>query len=95
MKKRAVADVKRDFRRVLDAAELGESTIVLRHGRAVAVVAPIPPADRPPPLPRPRRPGGLLALVGSLDEWPEVEADLAAIVAARQRRMDRPPPAFD
>jgi prevent-host-death family protein len=95
MQRKAVAEVKRDFRRVLDAAEHGESTVVLRHGRPVAVIVPVPPADRCPPLPRPRKPGGLLALVGTFAEWPEIEADLAAIVAARQRTSDRPPPDFD
>jgi hypothetical protein len=55
------------------------------------VIAPVPPPDRPL-LPRPRRPGGLLALVGTFGEWPEIEADLAAIVAARQGASDRHPP---
>ena len=92
MRKRGVADVKREFRQVLDAAERGESTVVLRHGRAVAVIAPVPPPDRPP-LPRSRQPGGLLALVGAFEgEWPEIEEDLAAVVAAREDAPDRPPP---
>ena len=95
MRTKAVAEVKRDFRRVLDAAEHGESTVVLRRGRPVAVIAPVPSADRRPPLPRPRKPGGLLALVGTFEEWPEVEEDLAAIVAARQQASDRLPPDLD
>jgi len=41
MQERPVAEVKRDFRRVLDAAERGESTVVLRHGRPVAAIAPV------------------------------------------------------
>jgi prevent-host-death family protein len=94
VRKKGVADVKREFRRVLDAAERGESTVVLRHGRPVAVIAPVPPPDRPP-LPRPRRPGGLLALVGTFEAaWPEIEDDLAAVVVARQSAPDRPPSDF-
>src|SRR5262245_21909035 len=95
MHRKAVAEVKRDFRSVLDAAEQGEATVVLRHGRPVAVIAPLPPADRRAPLPRPARPGGLLALVGTFEDWPEIEADLAAIVAQRGQASDRPPPDLD
>jgi prevent-host-death family protein len=39
------AQAKREFRALLDAAERGESTIVVRHGKPVAVVHPIAPAS--------------------------------------------------
>ena len=95
MKNLPVADVKRDFRRVLDAAERGEATVVSRHGRPVAVIGPIIATGKVIALPRPRKPGGLLSLVGTLDQWPEIEDDMAGIVADRQNAIDRPPPDLD
>jgi prevent-host-death family protein len=94
MKRLAVAQLKRDFRAVLDAAERGESTIVVRRGRAVAVVAPARGAS-PDALPRPRRDGGLLALAGLFHDWDSLDQDMAAVVAGRQQAPDRPPPALD
>lgn len=97
MREMPVAEVKREFRRVLDAAERGESTVVLRHGKPVAVVAPLPAADRRPKLPEAREPGGLLSLAGTLT-GPEGAAfveDLRQIVADRQKAIDRPAPRLD
>jgi prevent-host-death family protein len=89
-----VAEVKRDFKRVLDAAERGETTVVTRHGRPVAVIGP-PPAGGRPPLPKPKEPGGILSLVGMFDDWETMEEDMAEIVAQRQLEWGRPPPDFD
>jgi antitoxin (DNA-binding transcriptional repressor) of toxin-antitoxin stability system len=86
-----VAEVKRDFKRVLDAAERGETTVVTRHGRPVAVIGP----PGRPPLPKPTKPGGLLALAGLMEGWDTFEQDMAEIVAARQLERGRPPPDFD
>jgi prevent-host-death family protein len=94
MHQRAVADVKRDFKRVLDAAEQGNTTVVVRHGRPVALITPVRPTGLPV-VPRARKPGGLLALIGTFEEWPEIESDVASIVAGRQDALDRPPPTFD
>lgn len=88
-----VAVAKRDFRRLLDAAERGERTVILRHGRPVAALGPIQPER--PDLPVARRPGGLLSLLGKFEDWETMEADLAEIVAARQHAEDRPAPEFD
>jgi antitoxin (DNA-binding transcriptional repressor) of toxin-antitoxin stability system len=88
-----VANVKRDFRRILDDAERGCETIVLRHGKAVAVIGP-PPSSRAP-LPRAAEGGGLLSIVGLLREWDDIDDDLAAIVAARRTDQGRPPPDLD
>jgi antitoxin (DNA-binding transcriptional repressor) of toxin-antitoxin stability system len=88
-----VARVKRDFRRLLDAAERGERTVILRHGRPVATLGPVR-VDRPD-LPVPRRPGGLLALLGTLADWDTMDADLAEVIAARQEALDRPAPRLD
>lgn len=88
-----VAVVKRDFRRLLDAAERGERTVILRHGRPVAVLGPVR-SDRPNrPIARER--GGLLALLGSFADWETMEEDLAEVVAARQTASDRPPPELE
>ncbi len=84
-KRMAVAELKRDFREVLDAAEDGHETIVLRHGRPVARIAPY--AERP--LPRPEKPGGLLALVGLFADWEKMDRDVREIVADRERVKDR------
>ncbi|TAK21898.1 MAG: type II toxin-antitoxin system Phd/YefM family antitoxin [Chloroflexota bacterium] len=88
-----VAEVKRDFRRVLDNAERGRETTVLRHGKPVAVIGPVP--TRSAQGPRAAEPGGILSIVGSLAGWEEIDADIAAIIAARQSTEDRPPPGFD
>ena len=90
----SVADVKRDFRAILDAAQRGESTIVLRHGKPVAVIQPVEEAADRSPLPRPREPGGLLSLLGLFDDWQAMEEDMAEVVAMRQHDFGRPPPEF-
>jgi prevent-host-death family protein len=89
-----VADIKRDFRHVLDAAERGEETVVLRRGKPVAVVAPVPMRDSGA-LPEPLRPGGLLSILGLFDTWETMEEDIAAVIDARAETQDRPPPNLD
>lgn len=91
-----VAEVKRDFKRVLDAAEKGESTVVLRHGKAVAVIGPAPGTEPWRKWGPPKEPGGLLSLVGTLTgpEGEEFVQDMKQIVADRQKAIDRPPPEF-
>ena len=88
-----VAVVKREFRRLLEAAERGRRTVILRHGRPVAELGPVR-AERPE-LPLARRPGGLLALLGSFSDWQSMDADVAAVIAERQAAADRPAPDFD
>lgn len=88
-----VAVVKRDFRRLLQAAEQGQRTVILRHGRAVAELGPVR-SDRTA-LPSPRRPGGLLALIGTFADWQTMDTDMGEIVAARRFAAERPPPTFD
>ena len=89
-----VAVVKRDFRRLLEAAEQGQRTVILRHGRPVAALGPVSSADRSD-LPIPRRPGGLLALLGSFADWDTMDVDVAEVLAARQDASDRPPPMLE
>ena len=94
MRRMQVAEVKRQFREVLNAAEQGESTVVLRYGKPVAVIGPVKQNPRPD-LPKPRKPGGLLALAGLLSDWETMEEDMAEIIAERQNDFGRPlPPEF-
>jgi prevent-host-death family protein len=95
MRRLSVAEVKRDFREVLDAAERGEATLVLRRGRPVAALVPAPSAARAVALPAPRRPGGLLALAGLLADWETIDDDVATVIASRATAVDRPPPELD
>lgn len=95
MREAPVAEVKRDFKRVLDAAERGESTVVMRHGKPVAVIGPYQAEKTRRELPKPQKPGGILAMVGLFDDWETMEEDMAEIVAARQLERGRPPPDFD
>ena len=89
----SVAAVKREFSRLLEAAERGQRTVILRHGRPVAALGPV--RSERPDLPLPRRPGGLLSLLGSFDDWETLDADIAEVLAARLAAADRPPPEFD
>jgi prevent-host-death family protein len=90
-----VAEAKRDFKRVLNAAERGESTLVMRHGKPVAVIGPYEAEKPRRELPRPLEPGGLQSLIGLLDSWETIEEDMAEIIASRQLEWGRPPPEFD
>jgi prevent-host-death family protein len=88
-----VAAVKRDFSRLLEAAEHGQRTVILRHGRPVAMLGPV--RVEYPELPVPRRPGGLLALLGAFEDWQTLDADMAEVLAVPQSSMDRRKPDFD
>lgn len=85
-----VAEVKREFRSVLDAAQRGESTLVLRYGKPVALISPVVDQIERPNLPKPMEPGGLLSLVGLFDDWDTMEEDMAEVVAMRQQEWGRP-----
>jgi prevent-host-death family protein len=90
-----VATLKRDFREVLDAAERGETTLVLRRGRPVAAVVPAPADSGIGRLPIARSPGGLLGLAGLLEDWDTIQEDVEDIMASRADVVDRPPPELD
>jgi prevent-host-death family protein len=83
------AEAKRRFSELVDRVGEGESFLVSRRGRPA--VALVPPA---PELLAPRRepPRGLASLAGALAEWDELDADVAAIYAARRASEDRPAP---
>jgi prevent-host-death family protein len=86
---KAVAEVKREFRKVLDAAEQGEETVVLRHGRPVARITPYDQR-----LPKAEETGGLLAVAGLFADWEQLDEDVAEIMAARGQTADRSAPEF-
>ena len=88
MKAMPVAELKRDFRAVLDAAERGEQTIILRRGEPVAAVVPAA-SGRERGLPVSKRPGGLLAVAGLFADWESLEEDIAAIVGERAHLAGR------
>lgn len=89
-------DVARDVRDVIAAAERGEATLIVRSGDPVALIGPVAEALRRPDLPKPEKPGGLLALVGLFHDWETIEEDMAEIVAERQNDFGRPlPDLFD
>jgi antitoxin (DNA-binding transcriptional repressor) of toxin-antitoxin stability system len=90
-----VAEVKRDFKRVLDDAGRGEPTVVMRHGKPVALIGPYRSQTPGRELPKPEKPGGILAMIGLFDDWETMEEDMAEIVASRQLEHGRPPPDFD
>jgi prevent-host-death family protein len=94
MKGIPVAELKRDFRKVLDAAERGEKTLILRRGRPVAAIVPVTEAESAR-LPAARVPGGLLSLVGALHEWDTIDADVERLIQERESVEDRPPVEFD
>ncbi len=95
MKRMPAAEFKRDFSKVLDAVQRGEQVLVLRHGKPVAVIGPVPEPEGSITLPKPKLPGGLLSMIGALADWETFEEDMAEIVASRQYAVDRPPPEFD
>jgi len=90
-----VAELAQELTEVLDAAEHGESTVVLRQGKPVALIGPWPTTAKDPTVPVARRPGGLLAVVGLLTDWETLDDDMKQVVEARQHALDRPDPDID
>jgi prevent-host-death family protein len=96
MRRMQVAEAKREFREVLNAAERGESTVILRYGKPVAVIGPVTNGVDRPELPKPKKPGGLLSLIGLFEDWDTMEEDMAEVIAERQQEWGRPlPDLFD
>jgi prevent-host-death family protein len=86
------AEAKRRFSELVDRVGEGERFLVSRRGRpAVALVPPTPEVLET----RRRPPSGLASLAGALAEWDELDADVAAIYAARSGSADRPAPDLD
>ena len=75
-----MAVVKRDFRRLLEAAEQPQRTVTLRHGWPVAAFGRI--CSNRPDLPVARRPGGLLTVLGTFADQETMDAGAADVLAA-------------
>jgi prevent-host-death family protein len=81
-----VADLKRRFSAMLARVELnGEKVVVVKRGRAAALLGPLDGATEE--RPRPRR--GLAAAAGAWEDYEDIDALLAALRAARERSQDR------
>jgi prevent-host-death family protein len=88
----STAEAKRRFSELVDRVGEGERFLVSRRGRpAVALVPPTAELLEPGREP----PRGLASLAGALAEWPDLDADVAEIYAARRGSVDRPAPKFD
>jgi prevent-host-death family protein len=82
------AEAKRRFSELVDRVGEGERFLISRRGRpAVALVPPEPELLQSQEAPR-----GLATLAGALAEWDDLDADVAAIYAARRGSADRPAP---
>jgi prevent-host-death family protein len=88
-----VADFKRDFARYASEVERGARIRVTRHGKPVGDF--VPARAGVTELPVAPNPGGLAALVGILDDWVTMEADMAEVVRRRRRERARPAPSLD
>ena len=83
-----VADAKRRFSEIIERVSRGERFLIARRGTEVMAV--VPPSEVThtgggPPV-------GLAAVAGALSDWDEIDADVDALYAMRQRAVDRPAP---
>jgi antitoxin (DNA-binding transcriptional repressor) of toxin-antitoxin stability system len=84
MRRLGTTEVERELAAVLDAAERGEQTVVLRQGRPIAVIAPYTEwsSQRPWLLPTIRTIGELLDLPEGWSSYPARRIDPAAAIWA-------------
>ncbi len=82
-----VAEAKAKLSELLERVAGGERIVVSRRGRAAAVLAP-PDAV----FEQEGAPLGLATLAGVLADWPEIDADLRAVVRSRRSARDRTVP---
>jgi prevent-host-death family protein len=81
-----VAEAKARFSELIDRVAAGERIVISRRGKvAVALVPPDTVAARP-------RPAGLLAAVGGLGDWKELDDVVEEIYRARPPGRDRAVP---
>lgn len=85
----SVAEAKRRFSELLDRVQRGERFVISRRGKpVVGLVHPDEVREAP------SRPGGLLSIVGLLDDWRQEDVDemVRHIYRERRRAKDRPAP---
>jgi prevent-host-death family protein len=85
-----VAEAKRRFREVIERVQRGERLVVTRRGKPVLAI--VPPGDAAATEPRPK---GLLAGLGALAEWDDMDDFVRSAMRARRRAKDRPAPRVD
>ena len=88
-----MAEFKRDFARYAGEVERGARVRVTRHGKPVGDFIPAGLSARE--IPVAANPGGLLALVGILEDWDSMESDMAEVVRQRRNERRRPIPDLD
>ena len=82
-----VADAKARFSELLERVSRGERLVIARRGKPVAVLAP-PDAV----FDEDEQPRGLASLAGVMDDWPEMERDIAEVLRGRRSARDRQGP---
>ena len=82
-----VAEAKARLSELLERVATGERITVSRRGRPAAVLAPPDAAFEPT-----GEYAGLATLAGVMTDWPELDADMRAVVRSRRTARDRPAP---
>lgn len=80
-----VAEARKRFSELVDRVKRGERFVVLRRGRPVMGLVPLAELGEGSH----GAPAGLVSIVGSLADWPEVDEVMAEIYASRRRARDR------
>lgn len=89
-----VAEFKKDFARYASEVERGGRVLVTRHGKPVGEFVPANDTAANA-LPFSPHPGGFAALIGILEDWDSMEADMADVVRRRRRERARRVPSLD
>lgn len=88
-----VAEAKRRFSELIERVRSGEHFVVTRRGKPV--MALVPPAAARTEMGE-KKPAGLLALVGVLEDWDwDHEEFVKEIYSARRKARDRSVPEID
>lgn len=82
-----VGEAKRRFSELLDRVKAGERFVVLQRGKPAMALVPPDQVGKDFPTP-----AGLLSIVGSLADWPELEGAIAEVYTSRRRSRNRAMP---
>lgn len=86
-----VAETKSRFSELIERVRHGERFVVARRGKPVLALVPPDESVRPAA----RRPAGLAAIAGALEEWTDLPEVVDEIYASRRRARDRAAPDLD
>jgi prevent-host-death family protein len=81
-----VAEAKRRFSELAERVSRGESFVILNRGRPTVALVP------PQRVRHSDKPVGFAAFAGALAEWETIDEDMAEVIEARKRAIDRPAP---